>query len=180
MAEKSLLERALEYDSELRAFLRRLVGNAADAEELLQETYARLHDFPQRAAVRSVRALARRIAKNLAIDRLRRAAVVTIDLMSDMETLNVQDSVASPEDQVDEAQRKKLLRAARERLPHRCREVVDLRFEHGLSYVEIAHHLGISAETVKKQLHKAAELLTRWMRTEPASVEEETRHETQP
>ena len=54
------------------------------------------------------------------------------------------------------------LAAAREiiaDLPSLQREILDLRFEHDLSYAEIAEALGIPVGTVRSRLHNALELL---------------------
>ena len=54
------------------------------------------------------------------------------------------------------------LAAARETiatLPPLQREILDLRFQHDLSYAEIAQALGIPVGTVRSRLHNALELL---------------------
>ena len=94
-----LLE-ALESEGLLRACLFRYVRNPADVDDLLQETYARLlvANPSGGGEVRSVRALALTIARNVALDWLRHRNVVPIELVSDLTNLDVLDEKA----QVDE------------------------------------------------------------------------------
>jgi tetratricopeptide (TPR) repeat protein len=75
--DRYLLE-ALESEGLLRAYLFRYVRNPADVDELLHETYARLlvANPSGGAEVRSVRALALTIARNVALDHLRHRDVV--------------------------------------------------------------------------------------------------------
>lgn len=71
----------------------RYVRNPADVDELLQETYARLlvAHHVRGSEVRSVRALALTIARNVALDWLRHRDVVPMDLVSDLASLDVLD-----------------------------------------------------------------------------------------
>ena len=86
--ERYLLQ-ALEIEGVLRACLYRYTRNNSDVDELLQEVYARLlvsgaSDEPE---VRSVRAFALTIARNVAFDWLRHRQVVPIELVADLEAL---------------------------------------------------------------------------------------------
>jgi len=51
------------------------------------------------------------------------------------------------------------VRAAVERLPERCRMVFTLRWQHQLSYAEIAETLGIATKTVETQMNRALKAL---------------------
>ena len=44
-------------------------------------------------------------------------------------------------------------------LPPLQREILDLRFQHDLSYAEIAEVLGVPVGTVRSRLHNAMQLL---------------------
>jgi RNA polymerase sigma factor (sigma-70 family) len=150
-----LLE-ALESEGVLRAYLFRFVRNAADVDELLQETYARLLGAnPDGEEVRSVRALALTIARNVALDWLRRREVISIELMSDLTALDVLDEKAQVDEIVNAHQELALLAEVVADLPRRGRQAFTLRRVYGLSQREIAEQMGISEKTVEQLLARA-------------------------
>ncbi len=155
-SDRYLLE-ALESEGLLRAFLFRFVRNPADVDELLQETYARLLVVTpaSEAEVRSVRALALTIARNVALDWLRHREVVPIELLSDLASLDVLDEKAQVDEIVNAHQELALLSAVVANLPKRCRQVFTLRRVYGLTQREIAARLGISETTVEQLLARA-------------------------
>jgi RNA polymerase sigma factor (sigma-70 family) len=153
--DRYLLE-ALESEGVLRAYLFRYVRNPADVDELLQETYAKLLvAHPSGGEVRSVRALALTIARNLALDWLRHRDVVPMELVSDLASLDVLDEKAQVEEIVNSHQELALLADVIGALPKRSRQVFTLRRVYGLSQREIAQRLGIGEKTVEQMLARA-------------------------
>ena len=154
--DRYLLE-ALESESLLRAYLFRFVRNPHDVDELLQETYARLLIANPRGGdeVRSVRALALTIARNVALDWLRHRDVVPIELVSDLASLDVLDERAQVEEIVNSHQELELLAEVIAELPKRSRRAFTLRRVYGLSQRQIADQLGISERTVEQLLARA-------------------------
>ncbi|MBV8743180.1 MAG: RNA polymerase sigma factor [Sinobacteraceae bacterium] len=153
-----LLLQALASERALRACLYRYTRNSSDVDELVQETYARLlqaaaHIQPQ---LRSVRAFALTVARNLACDHLRHQQLTPIDLVADFDALNVLDEGRQVEEIVNSHQELALLRAAVAALPARCRQVFTLRKVYGYSQREIAVRLGISENTVEQHLSRAS------------------------
>ncbi|HEY8508636.1 MAG TPA: RNA polymerase sigma factor [Steroidobacteraceae bacterium] len=156
--EDRYLLHALEFESVLRACLYRYTRNTSDVEELLQETYARLllAGASEQPEVRSMRAFALTVARNVALDWLRHRQIVPIELVADMEALDVLDEKAQIEEIVNAHQELTLLADAVECLPTRCRQVFTLRKVYGYSQKEIAVRLNISENTVEQHLTKAA------------------------
>jgi RNA polymerase sigma factor (sigma-70 family) len=153
--ERYLLE-ALESEGILRAYLFRFVRNPADVDELLQDTYAKLLTAnPAGGEVRSVRALALTIARNVALDWLRHRDVVPIELVSDLAALDVLDEKAQVEEIVNSHQELALLSSVVADLPNRIRHAFTLRRVYGLSQKEIAADMGISEKTVEQLLVRA-------------------------
>ena len=155
--ERYLLQ-ALEFEGVLRACLYRYTRNNSDVDELLQEVYARLlvaasSDEPE---VRSVRAFALTIARNVAFDWLRHRQVVPIELVADMEALEVLDEGEQIEEIVNSHQELAMLVKTIQDLPDKCRQVFTLRKVYGYSQKEIATRLNISENTVEQHLTKAA------------------------
>lgn len=154
-----LLLHALEFESVLRACLWRYTRNNSDVDELLQETYARLlvaGAAPQESEVRSMRAFCLTVARNVALDWLRRQQVVPLELVSDMESLDVLDESAQIEEIVNAHQELALLAEAVAAMPRRCRQTFTLRKVYGFTQKEIAERLSISENTVEQHLMKAA------------------------
>jgi len=153
--DRYLLE-ALESEGVLRAYLFRFVRNPADVDELLQETYARLLTaHPADGEVRSVRALALTIARNIALDWLRHRDVVPMELVSDLAALDVLDEKSQVDEIVNTHQELKLMSAVVAELPKRIRQAFTLRRVYGLTQQEIAERMGISEKTVEQLLVRA-------------------------
>jgi len=157
--EDRFLLHALEFESVLRACLWRYTHNNSDVDELLQETYARLLVVGAAAPateVRSIRAFCLTVARNVALDWLRRQQVVPFELVADMESLDVLDDGAQIEEIVNAHQELGFLADAIAALPKRCRQAFTLRKVYGFSQKEIAARLNISENTVEQHLTKAA------------------------
>jgi RNA polymerase sigma factor (sigma-70 family) len=159
--EDRYLVASLEYEGVLRACLHRYVRNAADVDELLQETYAHLlaaGAAKDREEIRSIRAFALTVARNVALSWLRHRQVVPIELVADLEALELLDERDQVEEIVNSHQELALLTAAVAQLPERCRQVFTLRKVYGLSQKEIAAALKISENTVEQHLAKGVRL----------------------
>jgi RNA polymerase sigma factor (sigma-70 family) len=147
---------ALESEGILRAYLFRFVRNPADVDELLQETYARLLQANrEKAEVRSVRAFALTVARNVALDWLRHRDVIPMEILSDLVALNVLDEKARVDEIVNAHQELALLSEVVSELPKRIRQAFTLRRVYGLSQQEIAQRMGISDKTVEQMLVRA-------------------------
>ena len=168
--ERYLLQ-ALDIESVLRQCLYRYTRNNSDVDELLQEVYARLlvagsSNDPE---VRSVRAFALTIARNVAFDWLRHKQVVPIELVADLEALEVLDEGEQIEEIVNSHQELAMLVQAIQELPDRCRQVFTLRKVYGYSQKEIALRMNISENTVEQHLTKAARRCAQALFDQPVS-----------
>lgn len=142
----------LPHQHALHSRLRRLLGSGTDVEDDVAEVLARAYaadDFNQ--IVRG-RAYVFGIARNLIIDRARRAKIVSFDVVADLDRLLVDDSLEAGLQARDELRR---LRCVVEALPEQCRRVFVARRVHGMSPGDIAEKMGLSVSTVEKHLSKA-------------------------
>lgn len=138
-------------------FLRRRTPTGEDAEDAAQESFARLMRYRDRQPESAWKPLLYRIASNVANDQLRHARVRHADRHDSFDML-LHDAPAAcpPQDERLEAQQQlALIRAAILELPPRCRQVYLLSRMEGMSYREIANHLGISCKAVEKHVSKA-------------------------
>ena len=171
-AEDRYLVASLEFEGVLRACLHRYARNAADVDELLQETYTHLLTAgaaKNREEIRSIRAFALTVARNVALSWLRHRQVVPIELVADLEQLELLDERSQVDEIVNSHQELALLSAAVAQLPARCRQVFTLRKVYGLSQKEIASALKISENTVEQHLAKGVRLCSAALATSPVA-----------
>ena len=93
-------------------------------------------------------------ARNLALDQMRRQQVIAFEPITEISDSFVLRDNANVAETVSQKQEFDLLTQAIQSLPDRCRQVFTLRTAYGLSQREIAARLGISENTVEKQLSK--------------------------
>jgi RNA polymerase sigma-70 factor (ECF subfamily) len=136
------------YRPWLVAFLARRFGRET-AEDLAQETFLRLARRPE--AWRSPKALLARVALNAAQDHLRREQAQKRPRLIHGDA--AAEGVALPD------QHEALLhREVVAKLPRNLRDVYVLSRFGGLTYAEIATHLGISVKAVEKRMTQALRL----------------------
>ncbi len=119
-----------------------------DVEDVVQESYIRVWRRQLLRPLASARSFLYQVARNLAIDTLRREAVSPLDPTSATAALAVPDCKPDAAELACTSEEFEILLEAIEALPPRCREVVVLRKICGLSPQEIALKLGMSQGTV--------------------------------
>jgi RNA polymerase sigma-70 factor (ECF subfamily) len=142
------------HETALRAFLIARFPVLTDVDDLVQETFSRVLRAEAAGAVDSPRGLLFATARNLALDALRRRQVVAFEPMTEEGGSSVFLDATDVVETVSKQQELELLSEAIESLPDGCRRVFTLRAVYGLSQREIAERLGISENTVEKQMGK--------------------------
>jgi RNA polymerase sigma factor (sigma-70 family) len=127
---------------------------AADAADLAQEVYVRMLRVGNQAAIRNPVHYLYTVANNLAkehaaLDRRQAGGIDEAPAFAQLETLPEFDG------DLDATQRVARLGVVLPQLRPKCRAAVELRFTHGLSYREIAMHLGVSPQMAKKYVAQA-------------------------
>ncbi|SOD95958.1 RNA polymerase sigma factor [Caenispirillum bisanense] len=138
--------------------LMRLVGCAATAEDLVHESYLRVVGAMERQPVEHVPSFLFQTAHNLALDHLRRQR--RSDRLfdrdrSDADLAVVATTEPSPEGRAADRETVARLLAVLAELPERQRQVLLLGRVEGLSYPQIAARLGVSENTVYKDMRAA-------------------------
>ena len=147
-------ESVLPLEPSLTRMLRRHWRRQDDIADLRQEIYIRVYESAARDGLPEYTpAWVFRCARNHLINKARRAQIVPIDLIADLDELSdapleqrTPERIAAVHAELD------LVEAAIEALPPRCREVMLLRTVEGLSQKEISARLGIVEGTVEKQV----------------------------
>lgn len=145
-------EQVQAHAGELRAWLRGKFPALTDAENIAQESLARVWQARASGPVASPKALLFTTARNLALDELRRRQVATFEPVAEMADLPVYEDVPTAADQAAKNQELEILTQAIQSLPDRCRQVLTLRKIYGLSQKDIAAQLGIAEHTVEAQV----------------------------
>ena len=167
------LEQLVEtYQDRLFNFVVRLLGSRADAEEVVQDTFAKADRALRRATsarpIDPTAAWFYTIALNTARNRLRRRrlATVPVDQAVDLAQPAGWRGYGNPEEAARLGETRRQLEAALLRLPRHQRAPIVLRFIEDLSYEEIATVLGCPIGTVKSHVHRG----TRRLRRELAEI----------
>lgn len=138
----------------LRAYLAAQFRSLPDVDDIVQESFVRVLRAHENGRIESARALLFTTARNLALDLLRRQRVVAFEPMTEKADSFVVTGSANVAESVSQNEEFDLLRQAVAGLPERCRQVFTLRMAYGLSQREIAARLGITENTVERQMGK--------------------------
>jgi RNA polymerase sigma-70 factor (ECF subfamily) len=145
-------------------FLERMIPEPAVAEDLLQETFLRVHRARGRwePSARFSTWLFT-IATNLALNELRRPYRRSVHESADVESQGAHRELVAEAPAVDEVAHARRLGdevdRALESLPERQRAALWLTAVEGLSYAEVAASLGASPQSVKALVHRGRSTL---------------------
>lgn len=154
------IREVLPLEADLMQFLRRSWQNRNDLDDLCQEVYVRTYEAALHSIPNPARPFVFTVARNLVVDRVRREHVVPIEAIADLDELGIALDTPSPERSAIARDELRLLQAAINRLPPRCREVFVLGRIEGLTGRQIAARLGIAETTVSDHLTAGLNALT--------------------
>jgi RNA polymerase sigma-70 factor, ECF subfamily len=162
------------YKDAVQNLAYRMLGNITEAEDVAQETFVRA--YTQLATYKSVHKFSTwllSIASHLAIDQLRRRRFLALPL-EDVPFLEwIVDVGVGPELSALQGEQQDEIQVYLQRLPSKYRAVIVLRYWYDFSYEEIAGALKLTPALVKARLHRARELLARYMQQNTANEEEQ-------
>jgi RNA polymerase sigma-70 factor (ECF subfamily) len=149
-----------------------LLGSQADAEDATQEALLRLWNHLPRLNLFNIRAWLFRTTRNYCLDQIRRRSrVVTPNVDLDETVEDWPDEVAvDPSFAADSSCQLEQARKALLKLPETLRSVFVLYEVNGLRYREIAATLGIPINTVKVDLMRAREKLSKLIHKEESWI----------
>ncbi|GAC1389622.1 MAG: hypothetical protein NVS4B11_07270 [Ktedonobacteraceae bacterium] len=162
------------YKDAVQNLAYRMLGNATEAEDVTQEAFVRA--YTQLVTYKPAHKFSTwllSIASHLSIDQLRRRRFLALPL-EDVPFLEwIVDSGVSPEQSVLRGEQHDEVQTYLQRLPGKYRAVIVLRYWHDFSYDEIAAALNLTPALVKARLHRARELLARYMQNGSVLEEEQ-------
>jgi RNA polymerase sigma-70 factor, ECF subfamily len=127
---------------------RRILGNAADAEDVAQEAMLRVWiHAPRWQPLALVRTWLTRVLVNLCLDRKRRAPWVALDVAGE-----IADPAPGAGEMAERDERERLLAAAIADLPARQRIAIVLTYREGMSNAQAADILDTSVSAVETLL----------------------------
>jgi len=154
------------YQRPVFSLAMRVLRQAEDAEDVVQETFVRVFKALDRYdQARPFSTWLFTIAARLCIDHLRRRKMKTFSIFGkDSESdedrvIDLEDPGPRPDDVVAGWEDETRVQALVDSLPPHYRIVVALRHQHDLSYEEIAEALKLPLGTVKARIHRARALL---------------------
>jgi RNA polymerase sigma-70 factor (ECF subfamily) len=144
----------------------RIVRNATDAEDVVQESLIRLWVFAERWKPETARFSSwfYRIVINQAISRVRRKPAEPLDSI-----VEPADGFPGPHEQLAGREIGRAIAQAIGRLPARQRAAIALCYDNGLSCAEAAEAMDVSVGTMESLLFRARRSLRQWL--EPYSID---------
>jgi len=157
----------------VRGWLRRHVRTLshADIDDLIQEVYARLWSADL-AQIGHGRGYLYATLRNLLLEHARRARIVPMERLGEIEALRIPSDEPGPERRVSARQDLEHLERIIETLPEQCRRAFCLQKFRGLSQREIAREMNIAEKTVEKHLASALLRVLEALREEDTSSAE--------
>lgn len=142
----------LPLERALMAYIRRNWRVSEDVVELRQDIYEHALIGARRGLPANTRAYVYTVARNHLINQAKRARIVPIETIADLDAIDRDIDMFGAERALDARDELRHAQAGIEKLPPRCRAVVRLRRIDGLSTQEAAEVLGVSTETIRQQL----------------------------
>lgn len=149
----------LPLKNELYRMALRITMNAAEAEDVVQETMMKVWNRrDQWEQIESIEAFCLTICRNLSLDKVRRMDNQTqsLDAAYDPKDLGIS---SNPEEQAIQSDRIRLVRQMISQLPEKQRSCMQLRDMEGKSYKDIATILDITEEQVKVNIFRARQTI---------------------
>lgn len=154
MDDESFKQRFMPLHPKLYRIAFALIGNAQDAEDILQEAYCKLWDKRHELTlIRNYEAFSVTLTKNMCLDYLRSAThKMGQESISDTEP---EISELSPEERLIEQDRVRVVNKLISELPENQRQILQLRGIDGCTAEEVEQITGLSAINIRVLLSRA-------------------------
>ncbi len=149
----------LPHEPAVRAWLKRNRVYDLEVDDVVQEMYARIVSLDSFDGVRDPKRYAFQVAHSVVVDHLRRARIVSIFSVGNVEELGLAAPEADPAQKATFHDEINAIAGAIAALPQRTRDVLMLRRVGGLSQRETADRLSIAEKTVEKHMARGVLML---------------------
>ena len=166
MKPNDALKELLGFRSELLGFIRAILRNTADAEDLFQETCRIILEKSAETAIVDFRAWAKEIARRQVLQhwrtlRSRKTSTVPTEEMAQLVSDVYLNHSPTPDELAEESA---ALRACLEEMPEKQRHVIRLRFLAGQGYDSIARAIQGSEGAIRRMVARTRILLMECVR----------------
>jgi RNA polymerase sigma factor (sigma-70 family) len=149
----------LPFEKSLMQFFQHNWRDKGEISDLRQEVYVRVYEAATKHIPEKPKQFVFATARNLLIDRVRKAQVIPFEIASDLETLEVAGEDPGPDRVVMARDELRQMRNALDKLQPRWREAIILGRIEGLSRREIAQRMGVTEFTAAQYLTLAISAL---------------------
>lgn len=177
--ESSLIKRAIQgdndafeslmsaYERKIYGLCLRMMGNRQDGEDAAQEAMVRIwQKLPQYRGEAAFSTWVYRVTASACTDAIRKRSLRAQPSLEAMreEGVEPQDGAPTPQQAVENTERREAMQRAIAGVPEQMRSVFLLRDVHGLSVEETARALNVSSGTVKSRLSRTREKIAAALR----------------
>jgi RNA polymerase sigma factor (sigma-70 family) len=142
----------------IRAFVKRIVRNTCDAEDLVQETFLRSWQALASGLIECPRAFLFRAARNLALNHIRNNRVRNSEASRNASEEAFQRHMPTAEEQIIASEEAGACHRLLDELPSRCREAFVMRVVEEMSYKQMSRSMHLSVSTVEKHVGKGKQI----------------------
>lgn len=133
-----------------------------DADDILQEAFARLESYTRMHELRSQEAFLVTAALNISRDQARRRATSPVQA-GELDLEAIADSAPQPEEQLRMQERMRRANSGLARLDPLTRRCLLAQRLEGMTFPQVAEREGMSVAAVEKRVARAVMFLTQWM-----------------
>lgn len=151
------------HEAQIRHWLKSRYGSQCDVDDIIQEALLKIFKAREKAELKSPKAFFFAVARNAAVDSMRKSKVAVTDSLIDEEVLGIVDEGDSVDEVAARNHELEILTQAIQSLPERCRRVFTLSKVYGMTYNDIAKDMGISFNTVSAQIAIGVSKCTKYM-----------------
>ncbi|MGO1540459.1 MAG: RNA polymerase sigma factor [Luteimonas sp.] len=174
-----MADEVVPHEPALRSWLQGHAPASMEVDDIVQEAYAVLVGLDEVAHILNPRGYLFTVARSVMLQQLRRARIVPIVAVAEVERLSILTDDITPERSAVAGQDLRRTGDLIASLPGKCREAFVLRRVEGLPQREIARRMGVSENTVEKHIGKALRLLMEAMGRDVVRPRSERRKSTQ-
>jgi len=150
------------HGGQLKAHLRNSFPSIRDLDDVVQESFLRVWQARTRQPINSAKAFLFRVARNLALNLVRRERRSPLVAEGDAVELGVIDDRQGVAERLSEQEKIDLLAEALATLPAATREILLLHKFDGIPQSEIARRLGLTDKAVEHRVARGIEACTKF------------------